>query len=108
MPIADHVRHEAPLRVAADHPAIPGHFPGNPLVPGVLLLDAVVDAAEQWLTGRLQVLVLRHVKFVAPLRPGEDARIGLSLDGESLGFSVHRGDATVARGALLVRRAAGA
>lgn len=108
MPIPDPVRHQAPLHVATDHPAIPGHFPGNPLVPGVLLLDAVVDAAEQWLAGRLQVRGLRHAKFIAPLRPGEEASIGLSLDGESLDFDVHRGDATVARGALLVRRAAGA
>lgn len=101
-------RHEAPLRIAPDHPAIPGHFPGNPVVPGVLLLDAVVDAAEQWLAGRLHVRGLRQAKFIAPLLPGQDARIGLSLDGDSLEFSVRRGEATVARGSMLVRRAAGA
>ena len=34
-------------RVAADHPALPGHFPGRPIVPGVLLLDAVLQAMRR-------------------------------------------------------------
>ena len=34
------------MRFDADHPVFPGHFPGNPIVPGVLLLARVLDAID--------------------------------------------------------------
>ena len=42
-------RHSATLSVPAQHPSLAGHFPGNPIVPGVVLLDEVIAAAEAWL-----------------------------------------------------------
>jgi 3-hydroxymyristoyl/3-hydroxydecanoyl-(acyl carrier protein) dehydratase len=100
-------RHEAAFEIPVDHPALPGHFPGRPVVPGVLLLDVVISAAEQWLGSRLHVRGLRQAKFVAPLRPGEQARVTLVLAGQSLEFGVHRGDATLAKGCMTIDRAAG-
>jgi 3-hydroxymyristoyl/3-hydroxydecanoyl-(acyl carrier protein) dehydratase len=32
--------------IPSDHPSLPGHFPGRPVVPGVVLLDRVVAAIE--------------------------------------------------------------
>jgi 3-hydroxyacyl-[acyl-carrier-protein] dehydratase len=52
--------------ISAGHPALPGHFPGNPIVPGVVLLDRVIAAAERHY-GPVSGLV--STKFVAPLRP---------------------------------------
>lgn len=63
-----------------DHPSLPGHFPGRPLVPGVVLLDRVVAAIEA-VHGPLGALRLPQVKFLQPLLPGESARI--ELDGAS-------------------------
>ncbi len=62
--------------IAADHPSLAGHFPGRPLVPGVLLLDQVLAALEAE-HGPLGPLRLPQVKFLQPLLPGECARIEL-------------------------------
>jgi len=35
------------FHVPSAHPALPGHFPGNPIVPGVVLLDRVAAALEK-------------------------------------------------------------
>ena len=64
---------EATLVFNVDHPAFAGHFPGVPIVPGVLLLDAAVAALEQQ-TGR-RVTQIASAKFLRPVGPGE----GLSL-----------------------------
>jgi 3-hydroxymyristoyl/3-hydroxydecanoyl-(acyl carrier protein) dehydratase len=66
-------RIEARLTVPADHPSLPGHFPGQPVVPGVLLLERVIEAAEQAIGQPLHVLGMPQVKFLAPLLPGEEA-----------------------------------
>ncbi|MGB5853633.1 MAG: hydroxymyristoyl-ACP dehydratase [Rhodanobacter sp.] len=63
------------LQFAADHPALPGHFPGQPLVPGVLLLEQLALALRVWRHQRL--VGVPEAKFVAPLRPGEPARLEL-------------------------------
>jgi 3-hydroxyacyl-[acyl-carrier-protein] dehydratase len=63
--------------VPAGHPALPGHFPGRPIVPGVLLLDAVMQAAG---IGRGWLL---RAKFTAPVGPGE--AVGITLDARGPG-----------------------
>ena len=94
-----------PLRVNADHPSLPGHFPGRPVVPGVLLLDAVLDAAGALLGREPEVAGLAQAKFLAPLLPGEDARIELSCEGAALDFRILRADSLLAQGRYLLREA---
>ena len=62
--------------IAADHPSLPGHFPGRPLVPGVVLLDHAIAAIEA-AHGPLGPVRLPQVKFLQPLLPGEEARVEL-------------------------------
>ena len=38
---------ELSLNFPATHPVFAGHFPGHPMVPGALLLDAVLHAIAQ-------------------------------------------------------------
>jgi 3-hydroxyacyl-[acyl-carrier-protein] dehydratase len=59
------------------HPSLPGHFPGRPIVPGVLLLDRVLEAIEAG-HGPLGALRLPQVKFLQPLLPNECADIELT------------------------------
>ena len=90
--------HAATFRVPAQHPALAGHFPGNPIVPGVVVLDAVVAAAEAWLGAGLGVDRLSFAKFLAPLKPDQAALIELSLRAPRLEFSVRCGPTAIARG----------
>lgn len=96
-----------PLRIPASHPALPGHFPGHPLVPGVLLLDAVLEAAQHWLRTPLQLRTLTQAKFIAPLLPDQDAQIELRRQGNDLRFSVTRGATTLAQGLMQVQDGTG-
>jgi 3-hydroxymyristoyl/3-hydroxydecanoyl-(acyl carrier protein) dehydratase len=87
-------------RIEADHPAFDGHFPGAPLLPGVMLLSEVLEAVIS--AGWAAPLQIASAKFLAPVRPGSDIVIELTLQpGErSATFDVHSGDECVATGRL--------
>ena len=87
-----------PFRVPAEHPCLPGHFPGEPLVPGVVMLEAVAEALRAWRGERLARIA--EAKFVAPLRPGEDAEVRLSEVAGRLRFEIRRGQELLARGMI--------
>lgn len=87
--------------IAFDHPALPGHFPGNPVVPGVLLLEQALTLLEV-AHGPLPTLRLPQVKFLQPLLPGQQARVEVMLRGAgSWRFRVMRGDTVVATGDIV-------
>ncbi|MGY0557662.1 hypothetical protein [Lysobacter sp. A421] len=92
-----------PFVIPPDHPSLPGHFPGNALVPGVVLLDRVLDAVELMQPGlELGGLRLPQVKFLQPLLPGQPARVELTrLEPAGWRFLVLRGDTVLARGDLM-------
>lgn len=88
----------AALRVEPSHPALPGHFPGNPVVPGVVLLERVAATWQAWRGVAVERL---DAKFLRPLRPGEDATIELRGDDQRVRFEIRRAEGdTLARGVL--------
>jgi 3-hydroxymyristoyl/3-hydroxydecanoyl-(acyl carrier protein) dehydratase len=97
---ASQATYAATLRIQNSHPALPGHFPDQPVVPGVVLLDHVLSAAEQWLGAAVRLRSLQQAKFVAPLLPDQDAQIQLKLQGTELRFTVTR--LPVANGAEVI------
>jgi acyl-CoA synthetase (AMP-forming)/AMP-acid ligase II len=86
VPAADPACEDHHFRIAASHPALPGHFPGRPIVPGVLILDQVIASLRER-TGR-DVARLPRVKFVSPLLPEEAARVQFTRREGSLSFHV--------------------
>ena len=90
--------HDFELRIDADHPALPGHFPGRPVVPGVVLLDRIVAGAEEWLARSIRVCSLQQAKFTRPLLPEQTAKAFLSLRGDELKFEIVREEVRLAQG----------
>ncbi|MFT3790497.1 MAG: hydroxymyristoyl-ACP dehydratase [Rudaea sp.] len=84
------------FRIDADHPALPGHFPGRPVVPGVVLLDRVAAAIEREFGAR--VTALPQVKFLAPLLPEQEAELHIKEKDKKLHFSIFHNDAAIASG----------
>ena len=64
-----------PLSVAADHPAYAGHFPGHPILPGVVLLDAALYALASREGLEAASGQIKSAKFLSPVSPGEALRL---------------------------------
>ena len=61
-----------------DHPAARGHFPGNPIIPGAVLLSETLLAIEASSGVSLLPGRLGSAKFLHPVRPGDRVRIEFS------------------------------
>lgn len=70
------------LRIPADHPTAPGHFPGDPIVPGAVLLDELIGAlfADNW-SGHVD-----SAKFHQPVRPGDVVTVTHQTEGQATRF----------------------
>ena len=84
--------------VHASHPALPGHFPGNPVVPGVLILDHVLRAFEASQLRPMSLRRLTNVKFLQSLLPGETANIVFDVNPGKVSFSVFRNGSLIVKG----------
>ncbi|MBL8539270.1 MAG: beta-hydroxyacyl-ACP dehydratase [Betaproteobacteria bacterium] len=87
------------LRLAADHPAYAGHFPGNPVLPGVVLLDAAlhcVATSRCYPPQRWQIL---SAKFLRVVRPGDVLHVEHeAAAGETVKWRIRAANEIVARG----------
>lgn len=74
------MRYERSVVISIDHPSLSGHFPGHPVVPGVVLLGEVLGIVREVSAPSRSVAGLPMVKFSSPVRPGEVVRICVDLD----------------------------
>ena len=94
------------LEVPADHPAFAGHFPGAPVLPGVVLLAEVLEALRTRPGLRPApadgdaVPQVDHVKWLAPVGPGDRLVLTLAARGDGVDFDVSRDGTPVARGRI--------
>lgn len=64
------------VAIAREHPAFAGHFPGQPLLPGVVLLGEALEVLLRDSPGTLgDAPRVSAVKFLAPVRPGADLEV---------------------------------
>jgi 3-hydroxyacyl-[acyl-carrier-protein] dehydratase len=101
------------VSIPAQHPAFDGHFPGAPLLPGVVLLDEMLRAVEELRPDRGATAgqasaaagwTIATAKFLQPVRPGD----ALTLEHEALTngairFAIRSAGRAVATGTLVPR-----
>ncbi|HEY3600551.1 MAG TPA: 3-hydroxyacyl-ACP dehydratase FabZ family protein [Chthoniobacterales bacterium] len=111
-------RAECVMRFSRDDPMLAGHFPGNPLVPGVIVTEALAQTAG--IAGAsgfpensrplFLLSAIRAMKFFAPVRPEEEILLRaekLAQVGELWQFKVSAGvrGTIVAEGQLVLSQA---
>ena len=60
--------------ISASHPSLEGHFPNNPIVPGVVILDEVINIVKK-LKPELTITSIPMVKFTHPLLAGQHVSV---------------------------------
>jgi 3-hydroxyacyl-[acyl-carrier-protein] dehydratase len=101
--MSEHVVASRKVEIAVDHPAFDGHFPGQPVLPGVALLAEVLEAAlhEPALAACIgSEPRLAVVKFLAPVGPGAALVIDFRLGARVLEWRVGDGARDVASGQI--------
>ena len=79
------LRHENEEYIAAivtfdpEHPVYGGHFPGQPVTPGVILIGMLRDLVQLAMAKPLMMTEARTVKFHQPLKPVIDQRVSVEI-----------------------------
>ena len=90
----------ATVSVPADHPALEGHFPGDPVVPGVMILELVSQLVESSYP-QAKLRRIPHAKFIAPLKPGQHMCIETTRNGSVVRFCCRHGADIISNGDMV-------
>lgn len=94
------MKNTATLTIPFDHPAFAGHFPGMPIVPGVVLLDEAMHAIADAI-GHEGAWQIGSVKFLSPLGPG--AGVVIEHEAQANGairFDIREGERHIVSGSI--------
>lgn len=84
------------IEIPLEHPTFIGHFPGNPVLPGVSILDLVVETFGQAVHG------ISNAKFLKPVKPGDTLTILIDEPADGVArFAVMRAKEVVCEGCLV-------
>ena len=92
------------VTIGANHPSLAGHFPGHPVVPGVVMLGEVMNAIREMAKAKIEFVGMPSAKVMSPLNPGEPLTIRLDQQGDGAAeFTCTTGSRLIASGCLRYR-----
>lgn len=68
------------ILVNEKHEIFKGHFPGNPIMPGVCMIQIIKELTEKITESTLMIQTLANVKFMALINPENNPELRLELD----------------------------
>jgi len=88
--------------VDSAHPSIAGHFPGNPIVPGAVIVENVVRAFSE-LHNTKKIISLSLVKFIKPIATNQKVAVNFrNVSAESIAFECTSDNVVLVVGRLKV------
>jgi len=86
------------ITIGADHPSLAGHFPGHPVVPGVVMLGEIMHVIREMAKETIEFVGMPSAKFLSPLSPGEPLTITLDKQqDEAMEFTCTTGSRQIGR-----------
>ena len=95
----------ADIHVPSDSPWFDGHFPGEPILPGVAQIGMVFDAIRKARKRDLRISSVRRVRFKRIIRPDDQLKIiaaPLKKEADSYSFRILIQDEAVCSGVMTV------
>jgi 3-hydroxyacyl-[acyl-carrier-protein] dehydratase len=95
----------ASFTISSQHPSLPGHFPGRPIVPGVMILNFVFDEVRKQFP-QIQITGIRKLKLLQELTPNQVVDIQCRPPvNQTLRFQCYCNQQLLADGKLVVETA---
>jgi 3-hydroxyacyl-[acyl-carrier-protein] dehydratase len=92
------------VTISEGHPSLAGHFPGHPVVPGVVMLGEIMNAIREMVKEHIEFVGMPSAKFLSPLNPGETLTIRLDQQADStVEFICTTGSRLITSGCLRYR-----
>ncbi len=70
---------EATITFNEKHPIFSGHFPDNPIVPGVVQVQIIKDLMEKHLNQNLLLYQAKNIKFLSIISPVKNSQVEVSI-----------------------------
>ena len=83
------------ITLNAEHSIYQAHFPGNPITPGVCIIQIIKELSESFLNRSLFLKKLNNVKFLNVLNPLDNNEVTFSITIASEGDDGHKINAVV-------------
>src|SRR5690606_32054188 len=67
------------ITINSGHQIFEGHFPGQPVTPGVCMMQIIKELGEKWSNKKLMLKTAKNVKFMAIINPEKNPKVQVEL-----------------------------